>query len=256
MTSSITHSPLFHLTKPLTRGSLERIRTALATSKTRFTTPKASGNAAVLIPLCNVQNTPGILFEVRGKSLRAHSGEVSFPGGRVDPTDTGHVHTALRETYEELGIPNSRIEILGNIGPPEINLRGDMVVWPVVGFIHQEASYSTDMSPEDPLPSCDLTSIRAVASRTEVDSVFHLPFSALTSAVRLRSSMFRGNRPYWTVGVADIVENRMLDDRYTGGCPPSDDDSEIGPGRYGELEIWGLSGWFLNLLLRNIEMCQ
>ena len=129
-----------------------------------------------------------------------------------------------------------------------------MVVWPIVGFVHQEGAYSTDTPHDDPLPSCDLTSIRAVASQTEVDSVFHLPFSALTSAVRLRPGKFRGNRPYWTVGVSDIVENRMLDDRYIDGRQPSDDDSEIGPGRYGELEIWGLTGWFLNLLLRNVEM--
>lgn len=39
---------------------------------------------------------------------------------------------ALRETQEELGIDPARIEVLGEIGPPEINLRGDMTVWPFV----------------------------------------------------------------------------------------------------------------------------
>lgn len=72
----------------------------------------------------------------------------SFPGGRVDEVNiyfnlrhynARRVHqgesffaAALRETHEELGIPPSCIEILGQIGPPEVNLRGDMNVWPYV----------------------------------------------------------------------------------------------------------------------------
>ena len=42
------------------------------------------------------------------------------------------MHAALRETHEELGIDPSHVEILGEIGPPEINLRGDMRVYPIV----------------------------------------------------------------------------------------------------------------------------
>ncbi|KAG7093767.1 hypothetical protein E1B28_007415 [Marasmius oreades] len=257
--TSLYSSCLFNLSSPLTKTSLQHIRTVLTTQNKTYATPKASGNAAVLIPLCNVNNKPGILFQVRGKSLRAHSGEVGFPGGRADLTDTSHLHTALRETYEELGILPERVEMLGEIGPPEINLRGDMVVWPFVGFVHSATSCSMTLTDDEPLPSCDLASLRAAASRAEVDFVFHLPFSDLTLPHRLRSSLFRGNRPYWTVGVSDIVEdgtigNGSLDGERNGVI--QEDDSEIGPGRYGHLEVWGLTGWYLNLLMRRLKMYQ
>ena len=67
-------SPFLSFTTPLTRASLNSIRTALAA----YTSPPADpaeAHAAVLIPLCNVAGQPGILLEVRGK-LRIHAGEV------------------------------------------------------------------------------------------------------------------------------------------------------------------------------------
>lgn len=50
-------------------------------------------------------------------------------------TDESFLSGALRETQEELGIDPARIEVLGEIGPPEINLRGDMTVWPFVASL-------------------------------------------------------------------------------------------------------------------------
>ena len=47
-------------------------------------------------------------------------------------TDESFMSGALRETHEELGIDPAQIEVLGEIGPPEANLRGDMTVWPFV----------------------------------------------------------------------------------------------------------------------------
>ncbi|KAF9563951.1 hypothetical protein CPC08DRAFT_705669 [Agrocybe pediades] len=126
------------LTKPFTPNTLQAIRNLLKNnihSDGAVLSPQAdkkTRNAAVLIPFCNVDNEPGLLLEVRAKTLRSHSGEISFPGGRVDETDSTLVNAALRETQEELGIDPRRVEILGRIGPPEFNLAGNMMVYPFV----------------------------------------------------------------------------------------------------------------------------
>ncbi|KAJ3756834.1 NUDIX hydrolase domain-like protein [Lentinula raphanica] len=255
-------SPYFHLTRPLTRRSLKSIQDGLINAQhldDQIPTELAPGKAAVLIPLANVMDVPGILLEVRGKMMRNHSGEVSFPGGRVDATDSSYVEAALRETREELGIGAQDIEILGQIGPPEVNLRGNMVVYPFVGFVHAGSSHSdhtNTVALDEPLPSCDLDAIRRNASQTEVDAVFHLPLSALTSPARLRASMFRGNRPYWAIGVQDLISD--IPASFKGRMKQTEhddvDDSEIGPGKYGNLEVWGLTGWYLYLLMKKLKL--
>ncbi|KIK61588.1 hypothetical protein GYMLUDRAFT_567083 [Collybiopsis luxurians FD-317 M1] len=255
-------APYFHLSRPFTRKSLQAVRNALQLAQQIGDTASmqtAPGKAAVLIPLANVQNTPGILLEVRGKALRSHSGEVSFPGGRVDPTDASLVDAALRETREELGIEPVNIEILGSIGPPEINLRGNMIVHPVVGFVHADPATSRSSSvpgDDEPLPSCDLTAIRKNISPVEVDAVFHLPLSSLISPPRLRSSLFRGNRPYWAIGVTDLVEEGVTERQQRQQDEfDIEDDSEIGAGKYG-IEVWGLTGWYLNLLMKRLKVYE
>ncbi|EAL18557.1 hypothetical protein CNBJ1980 [Cryptococcus deneoformans B-3501A] len=74
-------------------------------------------DAAVLIPLMNINSEPHILMELRASSMRVHAGEASFPGGKADDTDRDLVHTALREAHEELALPPSSVEILGMLDP-------------------------------------------------------------------------------------------------------------------------------------------
>ncbi|KAJ3549742.1 hypothetical protein NMY22_g768 [Coprinellus aureogranulatus] len=176
--------------KPFTPRILRNLRDALNTSET-FASCQHPKNAAVLIPFCNVDNEPSILFELRAKALRNHSGEVSFPGGRVDDTDDSFTQAALRETDEELGISPSRIEVLGQIGPPEMDLRGRLRVWPIVGFVHAHASSMDPNLDEDAvLPSLDMDAVRSRASKDEVGTAFHLPLSTLVAPVRLKPTLF------------------------------------------------------------------
>lgn len=92
-------------------------------------------------------------------------------------------------------------------------------------------------------------------SRSEVDLAFHLPLRALTAPWRLRSSLFRGYRPYYSVNVTDVVRGNP--GQRLQAPPPHDavDDTEIGSGKIaGTVEIWGLTGWYLTLLMRTLRL--
>jgi 8-oxo-dGTP pyrophosphatase MutT (NUDIX family) len=83
-----------------------------------FSLPATESNtrmAAVLVPLIHKEGEWQLLFTRRSAELVEHSGEVSFPGGSVEKEDHDFVQTALRETWEEVGIPASKIEILGDL---------------------------------------------------------------------------------------------------------------------------------------------
>jgi len=171
---------------------------------------------------------------------------VSFPGGRVDEEDNSFLAAALRETNEEVGVLSEQIEILGELGPAELSL-GGMRVWPYLGFIHPDAT-SRHKQPEDldaALPSITLSSL--TISQPEVAHVFHLPLSALTAPSRLKSHLFRGGRPYWAITVSDLVRSGIPRESGTGM-------DEIGGELEGDLEVWGLTGWYLSLLIRVLEV--
>ena len=73
-------------------------------------------NSAVLIPIITIDGNDYVLFEKRSVSVR-QPGEISFPGGHFEAeNDKDFVSTALRETSEELGIPQNKIELLGRLG--------------------------------------------------------------------------------------------------------------------------------------------
>ncbi|KAJ7050512.1 hypothetical protein C8F01DRAFT_1178615 [Mycena amicta] len=199
--------------------------------------------AAILVPLCNVQGVAGILLQIRSRSMRSHSGEVSCPGGKVDELDAILLDTALRETTEELGIPSDRIQVLGSLAQPERSLRGDLV-WPFVGFVHATGE-QTSGNEDDPLPSIDLSTIQKSSSKHEVDFVFHLPLAELVNPARLRPYLFRNERPYSAIDVSDLVPLSSGLRSISVEKPQAD---EVGAGREGRVEVWGLTGWYLTLL--------
>ena len=74
---------------------------------------RAAIAAAVLIGIVPRPAGPTVLLTQRAATLRSHSSQVAFPGGRVDAVDGSPVITALRETEEEIGLPRSRVQTLG-----------------------------------------------------------------------------------------------------------------------------------------------
>jgi 8-oxo-dGTP pyrophosphatase MutT (NUDIX family) len=90
--------------------------------------------AGVLVPLVDRPAGLSVLLTRRTSHLSAHAGQISFPGGRVDPGDADAVAAALRETQEEVGLTPDRIEILGRLDT--YHVRTGFEVTPVVGLLH------------------------------------------------------------------------------------------------------------------------
>ena len=89
--------------------------------------------AAVLVPVVARPAELTVLLTRRTDHLRDHSGQVSFPGGRVEPQDAGAEATALRETREEVGLEPQRVEVLGRLS--DYHTRTGFRITPVVGLV-------------------------------------------------------------------------------------------------------------------------
>jgi 8-oxo-dGTP pyrophosphatase MutT (NUDIX family) len=68
--------------------------------------------AAVLVPVVD-RPRPTVILTERPKTMRKHPGQISFPGGRIDPGDADAIAAALREAEEEIGLPPGRVEVIG-----------------------------------------------------------------------------------------------------------------------------------------------
>ena len=98
--------------------------------------------AAVLVPLVQRDTGLNLLLTRRTDHLRDHAGQISFPGGRVEPEDDGPVATALRETEEEIGLSRQHIEIIGQL--PVYSTVTAFQVTPVVGLVEAEFTLQLD----------------------------------------------------------------------------------------------------------------
>lgn len=112
--------------------------------------------AAVLVAFVRDAN-PYLLLTKRNERLRRHAGQVSFPGGRIDPDDSDAQHAALREAEEEIGLRPGDVNVLG--------LMGDFItgtgfrITPVLGLVPPGLRYTP--------------------SPLEVEAVFEFPLDTL-----------------------------------------------------------------------------
>jgi len=126
-------------------------------------------DAAVLIPVVDRAEGAMVLLTKRAEKLRSHSGQVAFPGGTIDPTDPGPEGTALRETFEEIGLERDFVEIIGRM-PDYVSGSGYRIV-PVLAIVR---------------PGFSLT-----LNADEVDAAFEVPLSFLMDpANHTRDSRF------------------------------------------------------------------
>ena len=93
---------------------------------------RAPAQAAVLVPIV-MRDVPTVLLTVRTTHLSTHSGQVAFPGGRVDPEDINVAAAAMREAWEEVGLESRFIEVLGSL--PTYTTGTSFIITPVVALV-------------------------------------------------------------------------------------------------------------------------
>ncbi len=91
-------------------------------------------HAGVLIPLLVEEGVHKVLFTKRTDTVEHHKGQISFPGGAADDEDKSKEDTALRESYEEIGLLREDVEVLGRIDDI-FTIASSFIVHPFVGFI-------------------------------------------------------------------------------------------------------------------------
>lgn len=138
-----------------------------------------SVEAAVLVAVVD-RPRPGLILTLRPETMRTHSGQVAFPGGRIDPDDADAIAAALREAEEEIALPPGAVEVVG-LADRYRTVTG-FCVTPVVGIV----------PPDLPL----------VPLEAEVADVFEVPLDHVLDPAnqQIRTAHWRGaDRTYYEI---------------------------------------------------------
>jgi 8-oxo-dGTP pyrophosphatase MutT (NUDIX family) len=134
-------------------------------SRVRASLPARRVPAAVLVPLVERKTGLTVLLTQRAETLKDHAGQISFPGGRIEPEDKDAWHAALREAHEEIGLLANFVEFAGYL-PDHLVISGFRVT-PVVGFVNPEYQLRI--------------------AKTEVHDVFEVPLEFILDAANHKS---------------------------------------------------------------------
>lgn len=116
--------------------------------------------AAVLIAMIEREKGLSVLLTKRADKLRDHSGQIAFPGGKIDAGDADAIAAAVRESQEEINLDVNEVEVLGQL--PDYYSGSGFRISPVIGLVRPEASFS--------------------ANPDEVDFVFEVPLAFIMDA--------------------------------------------------------------------------
>lgn len=131
--------------------------------------------AAVLIPLCNINDETYIIFEKRAKNIK-QGDEICFPGGKYEETDFDFSYTALRETCEELGISKDKISILKEL---------DTFVTPFNSVIYSFLAF------------LDISSLQELKfQKSEVQELIFIPFTWLINNEAQKYKIYLESHPH------------------------------------------------------------
>ncbi len=142
----------------------QRVQDALAGYERHIAQGSDLTCAAVLLPILYKEGQWHVLFTQRTQNVEHHKGQISFPGGACEPGDEDLIATALRETYEEIGVPPGVVEILGALDDfPTVT---DFMVTPFVGVLPYPLLYRPNLE--------------------EVEAVLEVPLSFFADPTGLR----------------------------------------------------------------------
>lgn len=183
----------------------------------------ARGVYAILVPLVEREGELSLLFEMRADSLQGHPSETCFPGGKVEPGEAP-LEAALREAWEEIGIPEEEISVLGPLDLiQDISSR---VIYPFLAYIKEES----------------LNRLRLNAA--EVKEVFFVPLQQL----RERDPYVYQSPVVMQVGEDFPYEKIGFEKGYRWRSGIMD----VPVYEYGGHRVWGMTGrtvrWLLQLL--------
>jgi len=154
----------------------------------RFLPPDEGGRPSAVLILFgpNAEGGEDVVLTERSHSMRSHAGQVSFPGGAIDPVDSGPVAAALREAQEEVGLDPTGVQVVAEL--PALYLPpSNFVVTPVLAWWAQPSPIS-------------------VVDHLEVARVLRAPLSELTDPAR----RFTVSHPSGLVGPAFDVDGLLV----------------------------------------------
>lgn len=144
--------------------TIDAVRRILPRSRKGTVDDPSLTPAAVMVLVYPKDGQLCVLLNRRSQSVAEHKGEISFPGGRSEDGDRTAVDTALRETYEEMGVRPEDVEVLGELD--EAATSSNYVISPVVGTIPEAYDFKPD--------------------KREVAEVIEIPLEELTAPGALR----------------------------------------------------------------------
>jgi len=139
-------------------------RERLAARLRRVVEPGPLVRAAVLVPLVE-RGGPHVIFAKRTDRVGTHRGQISFPGGTIDPADPSPLDAALRESEEEVGLPRAAVEPLGALDDTE-TFATQFVITPWVGVVREPVVWRPDGE--------------------EIEEVIEVPFASLVERANFR----------------------------------------------------------------------
>lgn len=144
---------------------------------------KNIGNSSVLVIIYfQKSNSPNIIFTKRSSKLRNHAGEISFPGGRKCINDNSLIDTAIRETYEEIGLLIDKENIVGCLDPTN-TYTTKIQIYPFVVVL------------------TELT--KALLPNEEVDEIIVIPLEKLMQSVEIDKVHSNSNQKMFKFSVGE-----------------------------------------------------